>query len=400
MSCKVSRNRHGNLLFRLYWNGVECWEGIALPDTPENRKLAEAKAQLIDREMKAGTFEYLRWFPAGNKAKLFRQEQAKTEPKTIRQYYEDWTKDKVPPFVKKTRGRKYKSHFDAHILPIHGDKYLHLYGVADIRELRTELVDKRGLSLKTAKNIVNATLRAVFRDAKAEGMITKTPFDELPPKWWPKNVKAPPDPFTEEERDEIIRYFFEKYSRSWMRGAVALYALFWTGARPSELFARRWRDCDPRTGNLSIVDSRSEGEHGDTKTSGSNRTIPLLPPVREYLELIRPLRAEPDDYIFTNRDGKAIDQKEFHRRHMQPALRALKIRHRGRGRDTYATRATFISVMLVHGENPKRIAEYCGTSLAMIDASYGKWIRGFGDFGEKAMMAKESKDVSSERRRI
>jgi hypothetical protein len=40
----------------------------------------------------------------------------------------------VPPFVKKTRGQKYRSHFDAHILPIHGDRYLHLYDVTQIRE--------------------------------------------------------------------------------------------------------------------------------------------------------------------------------------------------------------------------------------------------------------------------
>jgi hypothetical protein len=40
--------------------------------------------------------------------------------------------------------------------------------------------------------------------------------------------------------------------------------------------------------------------------------------------------------------------------------------------------------MLMHGEPAKRIAEYCGTSLAMIESSYGKWIGGSHGFGEAA----------------
>jgi hypothetical protein len=103
-----------------------------------SRRLWEAQALLISKNIEAGTFDYLKWFPHGNKANLFVQEQekarTKAEPKTIRQYYNEWKVDRVPPFVKKTRGWKYRSHFDAHILPIHGDRYLHLYDVTQIRE--------------------------------------------------------------------------------------------------------------------------------------------------------------------------------------------------------------------------------------------------------------------------
>jgi hypothetical protein len=149
-----------------------------------SRRLWEAQALLISKNIEAGTFDYLKWFPHGNKANLFVQEQekarTKAEPKTIRQYYNEWKVDKVPPFVKKTRGWKYISHFDAHILPIHGDRYLHLCDVTQIREIRTELIEKRRLSVKTAKNVINATLRALFRDAKAEGLIENTPFRRSP----------------------------------------------------------------------------------------------------------------------------------------------------------------------------------------------------------------------------
>jgi hypothetical protein len=42
-------------------------------------------------------------------------------------------------------------------------------------------------------------------------------------------------------------------------------------------------------------------------------------------------------------------------------------------RDFYSTRDTFISEMIHRGENLKAIAGYCGTSVAMIERSYGSY---------------------------
>src|SRR5262245_13796990 len=392
MACKVKVNRHGFLAFRLYWDGHESWEGTGLRDTTKNRQRMEARAVLISEEMECGAFEYLKWFPSGNKASLFKPQtekanERKAEPKTIRQRYDDWIKDKVPPIAKKSRGRKYRSHFTVHILPLHGDKWMHLYGVTEIRELLADLTQKKHLTVKTAKNVMNATLRAFFRDAVAEKVIGKNPFDELPKKWWPRTVRPEPDPFTEEERDRILDYFKSKYFHNgkggWPQGFVFLFTQFWSGARPSETTARKWRDYDPRTRKVSITTSRVDGEEGPPKTAKSKRTIELLQPVGEYLEKTKPLHAASSDYIFTNRKGKPIDQKEFAERHFWPALSALNIRHR----DFYATRDTFISVMLSRGENSKQIAEYCGTSLEMIEGSYGKWIGGAQSFGHAALRA-------------
>jgi hypothetical protein len=53
------------------------------------------------------------------------------------------------------------------------------------------------------------------------------------------------------------------------------------------------------------------------------------------------------------------------------------------------------------GEPAKRIAEYCGTSVAMIESSYGKWIGGSEGFGEAALNAakpkpKEADEIENE----
>jgi integrase len=263
MGIKVKANRHGFLAFRLYWNNLESWEGTGLRDTPANRKLLEAQAVLINHEIDKGTFDYLKWFPNGNRANLFQQQEKKTSPQTIEQYYDTWIADKIPPLVKKSRSRKYISHFNAHIIGIHGERYLHLYDVEQIREIRAELIHNRKLSIKTAKNVINATLRAFFRDATAQKLIEKSPFDELPKNWWPKTLSPPIDPFTEAERDEILKYFFAKYWGKWPHGCVFLYTLFWHGMRPSELTGRRWSELNLRTGNLSIPTSRTEGEEGN-----------------------------------------------------------------------------------------------------------------------------------------
>ena len=71
MACKVKVNRHGFFAFRFYWNGREFWQGTDWTDTPKNRAKAEGKAVEMTEEIKARTFNYLKWFPKGNKAHEF-----------------------------------------------------------------------------------------------------------------------------------------------------------------------------------------------------------------------------------------------------------------------------------------------------------------------------------------
>ena len=101
----------------------------------------------------------------------------------------------------------------------------------------------------------------------------------------------------------------------------------------------------------------------------------LLPNVVELLKTILPLRVEPNGYVFTDGQGKPIDQSEFNRCSFQPVLRVLKIR----SRPFYSTPHTFISIALTLGCNQKWIAEQTGTSIAMIQEHYGKYIRDDGD---------------------
>ena len=134
--------------------------------------------------------------------------------------------------------------------------------------------------------------------------------------------------------------------------------------------------------------SRHLGEENAPKTRASRRTVTLLPNVIELLKTLLPLRVSPESYVFTDTDGKPIDQSEF-ARGFQGVLRVLKIRPR----PFYNTRHTFISVALTLGCNPKWIAEQTGTSLIMIQENYGKYIRDDGDALLRAYVQAQKRDV-------
>src|SRR5258706_5645250 len=101
MACKVKVNQHGYLAFRLFWNGLRSWEGTDWKDTSKNRDRAEARALIMTEQIKDETFDYLKWFPVGNKAHFFKpKNESEHKTKTVGEFYRDWIERKKPPFVR------------------------------------------------------------------------------------------------------------------------------------------------------------------------------------------------------------------------------------------------------------------------------------------------------------
>jgi len=365
MACKVKVNRHGFLAFRLYWNGTESWEGTGLKDIARNRKRVEARSELINEEMEAGSFNYLKWFPQGNKADLFKPKDEHI-PQTVGEYYAVWIEGKKPPFVRAGLERDYREHFKRYILPQFEAVELSDVTPRKLVDFRTYLQEARGLSLKSCRTIIDASFRAMMRDArKIDHLIEIDPFAALD---WPRLTLQKPDPFTEDERDKITRNFHEK-NRFYF---PLVYTLFWTGMRPSEALALRWEDVDLKRGSLSISKSRYMGTENSTKTAASEREIRLLPGVIEVLSAMKPLHVDVNEHIFKNHEGKPVNFHTWRAKDWYRALRATGLRER----KPYATRHTFISAGLSNGVNIKWLGEYCGTSVTMIEKHYGKYIRG------------------------
>src|SRR5437868_5727558 len=138
-ACSVEVTSSGLLRFRFRWmlpgKGLRKFaEATALPDTPANRERVNRQAELIGAEIRADTFDYLDWFPNGNRAADFlaaARRQAKTptrpanaEPLTVRRYYEEWIAGKVVPDVRASLARDYRAHFKCYILDVLGDTAL------------------------------------------------------------------------------------------------------------------------------------------------------------------------------------------------------------------------------------------------------------------------------------
>ena len=90
------------------------------------------------------------------------------------------------------------------------------------------------LALKTVHNIMDGSFRAMVRDCRTVDLLIATdPFSAVK---WPRVQLPPlPDPFTDDERDAIIAWFFEH--RRFYHPFV--FTLFHTGQRPSEAVALR-----------------------------------------------------------------------------------------------------------------------------------------------------------------
>jgi hypothetical protein len=87
--------------------------------------------------------------------------------------------------------------------------------------------------------------------------------------------------------------------------------------------------------------------------------------------------------VFEPPHGNPITTNWWPKKSWHPVLRRLEIR----ARKFYATRHTFISDLLTRGEDLKAIAEYCGTSVAMIERSYRRWMPKGVDRGVRSLRA-------------
>jgi integrase len=343
----------------------------------------ERQAEVIGAEIRAGTFDYLKWFPNGNRTAEFLAAQSTppSSPKTpsplhwtVRRFYERWIDRMIPPTVRASAARDYRSHFRNHILAALGDVPLPDLSLAHLEDLRMTM-RKGALSEKTIRNTIDGSLRAMVRDAAQDGIATGFPFAKVR---WPQKIVPGPSPFTEEERDRILAYFKAK---RWKVGGfndnrphypyfAFLYTLFFTGMRPSEAVAVRTSCINLSARTIQVERSRHLGAEAPPKTSGSRRAIRLT---RRNVEILRPLiepKAQTEEYLFKNVRGEPIDAANFYDlfRSAQQALSLSPLR------DLYSSKDTYMSVALSNGVSLTWLSEQTGVAVTTILKHYGRFI--------------------------
>jgi integrase len=182
------------------------------------------------------------------------------------------------------------------------------------------------------------------------------------------------DPF--EDWDEIDAIVAELDD---VGGALVVF-LAGTGLRPEEAFGAEWRDVDLEGGAVTVRRAFAKGRLKDyPKTARSRRRVPVR------TRVIAALRALPRrrGILFPTESGGRVDINNFRHRGWTPALAAAGIAHRR----IYDLRHTYATWSLAAGIDVYTLARRMGTSLLMIDRTYGHLARGADDYERELLDA-------------
>jgi integrase len=113
------------------------------------------------------------------------------------------------------------------------------------------------------------------------------------------------------------------------------------------------------------------GEDEYTKTDSSQRDIQMTQVVFDALQRQRGATGKLSEYVFCNREGKPLDNKNFTDRVWSPLLRHLGLKLRR----PYQMRHTAATLWLASGEAPEWIARQLGhSSTEMLFRVYSRYV--------------------------
>lgn len=372
------------LYLDFFYRGVRCREQTALPDTTENRRRVQSLMSRISREIKQGLFDYAATFPESPRAAKFAAPPAGAggtfptmaggnplpaapaipDTPTFSDFSVTWRKEMAPQWRRQHRD-SVDATFDAHLLAEFGERPVGSITKADVLTFRAKLAELPGRSSpKLSPATINRTmglLRQCLTEA-SERFGTPDAFRGV------KRLKGRrPDvkPFSLEEVEKIRNTIRPDY-----RNYVT--CRFFTGMRTGEINGLKWKYVDFENEVIQVREVFSAGKSEENaKTESSIRDIPMLPMVKQALELQWEERDPDVEYVFCSRGGYPVDAHNFANRIWYPLLRYLELEKRR----PYQTRHTAATLMLAAGENPEWIARLMGhTNTQMLFTVYSRFV--------------------------
>jgi len=276
--------------------------------------------------------------------------------KTFSEVAEDYLAERAS--LKYSTLRGYREVLKNYLLPAFGKLEVSDITEEDVARFQAE-VSKNVSAVRT--NNITGLLRYIMKVCVRRKLIAENPTVGVRP----LTEKQPDiDPLSKEELDLALSKVVPHYR--------PLFAcLAWTGARPNELFALRWKNIDFNRGEIRINKGRVRGAEDLPKTASSSRIVPMLSIVRQALEQAKQQgTTNLDGYVFTTKSGQPIDK---HLDHIwRSALRKAGLRHR----PSYQLRHTFASLCLQSGVAPGWLANVLGHStLQTTFKHYARFIR-------------------------
>ncbi|MCG6133288.1 MAG: site-specific integrase [Nostoc sp. LLA-1] len=351
---------NSRLQLRFHYGGKRHYLSTGLLDTLANWKLAEYKAAEIEKDILYERFDeslekYKPRSSLSTVTPVTPIHKSKPHLDELWNKYSEFKKPQVSPSTYAKDFTKHRNHIAK--LPTRS--------LDEASAIRDYLLAK--LTPDAAKRCLTQ-LKACCNWAMEEGLIDANPFAAMKIKA-PKGATEEQDinPFSKEERDLIIRTFASDRYYSHYTNYVRF--LFFTGCRPSEAIALKWKHI-----TNSVVQFRESvvvSEDGLVMKEGlktqRKRDFPINSELLEILDEISPEEPVPEALIFTSPKGKFIDHHNFSNRAWKAILAKCCIPYR----KSYQTRHTFISFCVESHINSTAIGRWTGTSAKMIDNHYG-----------------------------
>ncbi|MBH9553993.1 DUF3596 domain-containing protein [Inhella sp. 4Y17] len=376
------RKETGKLVIDFTFRGVRCREQTALPDTPSNRKRAAAALKRLKDALADGSFNYAEFFPGSSIASRFVPERpSRTEsedsltvppipcappaPATpvFRDFIATWLEEHQIEW-RRSHIKVLNSTIEGHLLPAFGQLAVGAISKADILAFRTKLAalpGRTGKSLSAKRiNGILATLRQVLNEA-ADRFGFVSPCATLKPL---KVRKSDIEPFTLDQVQQIIAVVRRDYRDYFI-------TRFFTGMRTGEVHGLKWKYVDFANRLILIRETFVLGEDEYTKTDSSQREIQMSQPVFDALTRQYAATGKLSEYVFCNREGSPLDNKNFSDRVWYPLLRHLDLK----SRRPYQMRHTAATLWLASGEAPEWIARQLGhANTQMLFQVYSRYV--------------------------
>jgi integrase len=363
-----SSNNRLQLVFS--YSGKRHYLTLGLPDTRTNRKVAEAKAKLIEADIAFDRFDQTldKYRPQSQQ----RGRSSSDGHLTLGPLWEQFVEFKRPQCSPNTMISTYGT-FSGYVnrLPTHD-----LGRAMEIREYVLA-----NIPLDAAKRFMTR-LSACCDWAIEADLIADNPFQGMAAKIKkPKSVAADGlndiNPFSLQERDAIIqaietdRFCSPRSAYKHSCYAPLVKFLFATGCRPSEAAALQWdnisRDCQQITFSQAVVLTETGKRIRQGLKTQEQRKFPCNSSLSALLKSIKPEDIDPTTLVFPSPKNKPIDLNNFRNRTWELVLKGLSIEYR----KLYQTRHTFITHALETGKlDAKDVARLVGNSPEVIYKYY------------------------------
>jgi integrase len=314
-------------------------------DNKKNHKKIVEFDKNIQYELKNNTFDYLRQFPNGKHAYLFRE---KKNNITFEEVYDEWMAGRI---LKSSTQDTYYATYKNYLAEDIGRMPIRQIEQTDIMIFRKELLEIKKLKRSTINDKPMKMIKMIMLYAYNKGYIEQNPCKLIKPL---QTETVDINPLSLSDYGHLIAVLEKKNKNDW---ADLIHIWINTGLRPGELYALKWECVDFHNKKLLIRASRYKGMDGTPKTAKSNRDIDLKPKVLDALKRQKERTFLNGTYVFLTGDNKPFSDA-FMRKKFKHIFQLAGLPYR----PPKQMRHSFASLAIGLGENISWVSKTLGHS--------------------------------------